>query len=456
MSKMTKNMSIASRSLRPQLIIAYCLMSVIPVLALLNFILPSFLPKNFLYLIVVVVILMTGLGFHLLKRIIDPIIEITSEVKIIANGELSRRISIDRNDEIGELSGALNELTKRIESNMDELKIYGERTKSINTQINKQVIVLSGLLQLTNLITKGSELKEVFEITISRLTQVASSSLAFVILKKDEDFDVAAHYGISSDSLAEAELPINKYLFMNLLEQQARLRVDDEASRNVSKGLLKVLDAKNILIYPIVVQGEAIGMLGMGNRLDHFSYAQDDSDLMNIFTKQLAIALENDFLSKKVKDLEVRDPLTNLYNKRYIVNHYEEEILRAISHQQPCSFVLVKIKNFSYLKDSLNKAALVDALLKVAVILKTFIGDIDRVGRLEDDEFGIILPEKNKRYSQELAVEIRDKIQSVFIEDDAKKKLQFSISVVENPIDGAESLSLIEKAQNIAMQKDGV
>lgn len=454
MSKLMKNMSIASRSLRPQLVISYCLMSVIPILALLNFIFSSFLPKNYLYVVVVVVILMTGLGFYLLKRIIDPIIQITSEVKIIANGELSRRISVTREDEIGELGGALNELTKRIESNMDELKLYGERTKNINSQINRQVIALSGLLQISNLITKGADLKDLFETTVSRLTQAASSSLAFVILKKEDGFDIVAHYGISQDGLTAAVMPVNNYLFANLFEQQARLKVDDEATRNISKSLIKVFDAKNILIYPIIVHSEVIGLLGMGNRLDRFSYTQDDGDLMNIFTKQLAIALENDFLSKKVKDLEIRDPLTNLYNKRYMVNCYDEEILRAISHQQPCSYILVKLQNFHRFEDDMDKVNLADILLKATAILKTSVNKIDKVGRTEDDEFGIILPEKNKRYAQELALKIKDKIQSIFIEDNADKNPEFSISVVENPIDGADAPLLIEKAKHLIGSKD--
>ncbi len=454
MSKLIKNISIASRSLRPQLIIAYCLMSVIPILALLNYIFPSFLPKNYLHIVVVVVILMTGLGFYLLKRIIDPIIEITSEVKIIANGELSRRISVVRDDEIGELGSALNDLTKRIENNMDELKLYSERTKSINSQINRQVIALSGLLQISNLITKGTDLKDLFEVTISRLAQAASSSLAFVMLKRDEGFDIVAHYGIAQDVLTGITLPVNSYLFANLLEHQVRLKVDSEAARKSSKGLMKFFEASNILIYPVVVHGEAVGLLGMGNRLENFSYSQDDADLMNIFAKQLAIALENDLLSKKVKDLEIRDPLTKLYNKRYIVGCCDEEILRAISHQQPCSFIFVKIMNYNYLKNNLDKANLADVLLKAAAIFKMSVDKIDKVARIEDDEFGIVLPEKNKRSSQELASKIKDKIQSVFIENDAKKRPEFLISVVENPIDGADALSLLDKAKRAIGTKD--
>jgi hypothetical protein len=86
MANLSKKLSIASRSLRPQLIIAFCLMSIIPILALLNFVFPSLLPKNYLLIIVFVVVIMSLLGFIVVKRIVDPIIEINSEVKVSLPG----------------------------------------------------------------------------------------------------------------------------------------------------------------------------------------------------------------------------------------------------------------------------------------------------------------------------------------------------------------------------------
>lgn len=457
MQKFSKKISITSRPLRLQLIIAFCLMSVIPLLALLNFIFPSLFPKAPLGVVIVVVMILMALGFVLIKRIIDSILEITSEVKIIAKGELSRKIDIVRDDEIGELSSALNQLTQRIKNHMDELNIYGERTKDINLQVNKQVIALSGLLQISNLIAKGAELKDIFEITMARLAQVANSSQAFLVFQNEENFSVKAQFGLSDEALSDIESSGNTYLFKGICSDKPFLKIDKISSDVAAGELLRVLKVKNVLVYPIMVQKKFKGLLGMGNHVSDFEYTGDDVELLNIFAKQLAIAVENDLLVHRVEDLEVRDSLTGLYNRRYITARLEEEVLRAISHQWPCAFIIVKIKNLKDIQFQSGEQTVEEDLKKVAAELKACGGEIDRVGRIGNDEFGIVLPEKNKRRAQDLALVIKDKVESVFAGVERRKKPEIQTSVVENPIDGTDAVSLIEKAKkNLEVGEGGL
>jgi len=451
MANLTKKLSIASRSLRPQLIIAFCLMSIIPILALLNFVFPSLLPKNYLAIIIFAIVIMSLLGFVVVKRIVDPIIEINSEVKVIASGELSHQINISREDEIGELSHSLNQMTQRIKSNMDELKIYGERTKDINLQINRQVIALNGLLQISNLITKNAHLKDVYEVTISKLAQMANSSLAILIFKKDEGFEVSAQYGLGEETVSCLMMASNSGLLFHLLAaSKPFLKVDDTTQGGISEEFMKFLGARNLLVHPILMQGKPHGIIAIGNMLDKFKYSNDDVELMSIFAKQLSIAVENDFLTQKVRDLEVKDALTGLFNKRYITVRFEEEIMRAISLQEPCSFVAVVVNNMQEYRKAYGDAAADDVLVRVAALLKSSIREIDRAARLDEGVFGIVLPQKNKRQAEHVAEQFKDKLRAAFQGADMKKKVQFGFSIVENPIDGADSLTLLRKAMELS------
>jgi diguanylate cyclase (GGDEF)-like protein len=420
-------------------------MSVIPILALLYLIFSGVIALNTLGPVLGAVIVLSTLGLFLMKRIIDPIIRICSDAKVIANGELSRKINITRDDEIGELSSALNQMTQHIKSNMDELKIYGERTKGINLQISNQVIALSGLLEISNIISEGTLLSDVFDIAISRLSQIASSSFAFIASKDNVSFEVPAHYGLRADILAALRLPINVYILNPLLDPEAHFLLDSSVSDEESRELLKLFSAKNLLVYPIVVQGRPYGILGIGNPLDGFRYTQDDIELMSIFAKQLSIAVENDLLSKKVKDLEILDEVTGLYNRRYIFERLDEEILRAISHQRPCALLVFKINNFTDLKSQLGELTAEDILKKSAVALTSSVGDIDRAGRIEDNIFGIVLPEKNKRQAQEFGLKLKSAIEDSFKGESDAKKPRVGISILENPIDGSDAASLFEK-----------
>ncbi len=437
---MVQKMSLNHRHLRPQLAIAFCLMSVIPILGLLNFIFPSALHKGNLILVISIAVVLSLLGLLVLKRIVDSIIKLNAEAKIIACGEFSREVNINREDEIGELSQALNQLTHHIKDNMDELKIYGERTKDINFKINKQVVALSGVLQIGNLIAQKTNLKDVFNIAVSRVAQIADSSCAFVVLKQDSGYEIVAYSGLKNDTIVSAKSVANEYVFNVFLLSKSVVFLDRKDTDQAKISFLKLFGVIAALIEPIVVQGRAKGFLAIANSSDTRRYTQDDAELLDIFVKQLSIAIENDYLTKKVENLEIKDSLTDLYNRRFISDRLDEEILRAISHQRPCSFVALRMKNLQSVLDKSGELAVQELIRKAADVLKANLGDLDRAGRINFDEFGVILPEKNKKQAQEVADVVKKKVNS-----DLKQDVY--VGVVENPLDGADSVTLIEKAE---------
>jgi len=83
-------------------------------------------------------------------------------------------------------------------------------------------------------------------------------------------------------------------------------------------------------------------------------------------------------------------------------------------------------------------------------LMRDCITEVDRVGRTDNDEFSLILPEKNKRQAQEVAEEICKKIQSSFCADrDDTRCLTLSAGVSENPLDGVQVEQLITKAKEL-------
>jgi diguanylate cyclase (GGDEF)-like protein len=445
---MAKKMSILSRSLRPQLGIAFCLMSVIPILTLCNLIFPSFFLRAHLGAVVAVVVLLSVSGLFIVKRIIDSIILLNSEVKSIAGGELSQTVNASRDDEIGELGAALNHLTHHIKDNMDELKIYGERTKDINSKINKQVVALSGVLQIGNLISSKTNLQDVFDIAVSRLAQVTNSSSGFVILERAAGFEVAAQYGLKADAVEAVEFAAQAPVLKSLLSVRGGLRIMSRDQEAHQGALLKILGAKNALITPLLILGRAEGFLGIAHSAD-LEYSEEDVELLNVFSRQMVIAIENDRLSKKVEDLEIIDALTGLYNRRYIIDRLDEEIMRAIFHQRPCAFIVLKMRGLASLADNSGEEAVEETLRKVAELLKMNLGEFDRAARMGSDEFALVLPEKNKRRAEDVARELKNKVNFALGVDKASKDSGTAVAVVENPIDGTDAATLLEKAQKL-------
>jgi diguanylate cyclase (GGDEF)-like protein len=398
------------------------------------------------------------LGFIIAKEMIDHVIRISSDARIIANGNLEHKIFVDRKDELGDLGKSLAELTRRIKDNMEELESYSEKTKDISLEINKRVMALSNLLHISNLISKSASLNEILELIVEKIINIGDSNLSFLILydEANNDYILKSMHGpksavLTSMGLDRFRLKLGEGALGKILQARETLVLDSrQAISKEIEDFQATFSIVNTLIVPVVVRDKAYGLLGVGNEEANFVYSKSDLELINIFAKQTAIAIENDILLKKVDKLEIKDALTGLYNESYIRLRLDDEIKRAINFQRPCAFILLDIDDFATYEHQFGGIAEETALKKVASLLNDSVSDIDKVARFADSEFALVLPEKNKRQCLEIAEEIKNKIEKMFsAETNSKKRLTVSGVVTENPIDGATSDELIHKAMDI-------
>jgi len=453
---MAKSASLSSKGIKRKLFIAVCLMSVIPILVCLNLVFPSlfisFLSRASLKLIILIMVLISFLGFVLVKQIIDHIVRMAREAKSMAEGNTDKCIEIKSEDEIGQLGSAINQLTARIKENLNELEDYGSKTAQINIDIQKRVVIMSGLLQISSLITKGAKLDDILNLCVEKLKGLADSSAAFILFLDSGKMVVRAQAGLSEDrgvSFAESDECVARMF------KSGALTVIDTKNFNAScLKLLSVLNIKNLLCLPIYLARTPVAMAGVGNNIPDFIYKRDDQELLDIFGRQVAIAIESDWLTRKVEGLEIKDMLTGLYNERYIRHHLDEEIKRAIIYQRPCGFILARIHNFAFYQKLHGQVASEAVFKKIASALSASFSGIEKVGRFADYDFAVILPEKNKRQAQKTAEELQKNVETVFQDEpDKDKKLGIAVVVVENPLDGADSNELISIARNLLNNK---
>jgi len=452
-----KGQSLLSRGLREKFRIAFSLMSVIPLLVCiyLFFLYNSHIgkaPFSILQIVICLIIsvIIASMGFLVAKQIVDSIVEISAEAKNIAKGEFGKTIDIYRDDEIGDLGSALNQLTKKIRDNMQELRDYGERTKQINSEINKRVVVLSGLLQVSNLVTQGASLKEIYNVSISKLAQLKNAAWAILVISDEyKSFKISAQYGITDEMNSFLSKDGIRKIFDSVILNKRGLIIDQQ-NKDIDAGeLIQTFDTSNIIFIPIYRHTKIIGFIGTGNSVSENKYDVDDLDLLSIFAKQISISIENDYLENRLLKLEIKDSLTGLFNKNFIVNRLDEEIKRAMIYQRPCALLLLSIDKFSDFLKSQGQLSSEGVLKKVSRILEDNCSEIDRVARYSDHGYAIVLPEKNKKQSIVLAEDIGKKVNEFFSLTSESKMLTISGAISENPIDGSTSKDLIEKAEKL-------
>ena len=144
--------------LRYRLAVAFSLMSLIPLLVLvylvINYVFPQLNVITDISIVVFLAIVLSLLGFILARRIVEPVIGIAADTKLIANGQYDRQLAVSGDDELATLANSINAMSQKIKSNLDELKVYGQKTREINTEINYQADYASGNGDIKNSIMR--------------------------------------------------------------------------------------------------------------------------------------------------------------------------------------------------------------------------------------------------------------------------------------------------------------
>ncbi|MDD5660953.1 MAG: diguanylate cyclase [Candidatus Omnitrophica bacterium] len=456
MEKKIDRLSLNSRTIKQKLMIAFQLMSILPFLVCVylvsNYILPKIGLKFDIVVSLAVSIFVALVGLLVIKEVFDRLTSVANQAKSIAAGDINRRLEVEDDDEVGELGNVLNQLTQRIRGNMNELERYSEKTTEINLEIQKKIIILSNLMQVSSLISQGEKFDEILRIAVEKSRLLANSETAFLLFKEEmkESFSMKVVAGVNADYLEKLEVGPKGDIYNKALNLNKLLVLDRQnlLSENLTVDFLAKFQMKNCLAMPIYLKDRVKAVLGIANNRENFSYSKDDIELLEIFSKQIAIAIENDILAHRVEKLEIKDLLTGLYNKVFIASRLQEEIKRSIIYQRPCAFVVFDIDNF---KNYREKFGLINAevvLKKIAVLIQNSITEVDRVGRTDSDEFSLILPERNKRQALETAEDIRKQVQDAFSKDH-DSCITFSAGVSENPLDGVEAEQLIAKAREL-------
>ena len=462
MKKFVRKMALVPKGLRYKLLIAFSLMSIIPLLVCVylvnSFIFPQLENIGQVSVVVLFSIGVAFMGLILAKRLVDPIIDMALEAKIIASGHYERLIKTDSEDEIGELGKSINAISKQIKGYMNELHSYSLRTKDMNVEIQKKILALSSLLQIGDMIATSEDMENILALVVEKVSDVFHDSASAIYLLKEDDtdkFEFRAAHNEGKRDLETVSVELGKgYLGKSI---RAKIITTIDGTTKISRdleGVQNKFQSKNCLILPIVVRQKVTAFLFNGSETAKFRYREDDIELIKVLAKQVGIAIENNLLLKRAEEVAFKDDLTGLHNESFLKTRLDEEIRRAIVCQRPCSFLMFNIDDFNAHREAYGEMATEEMLKKMANLLKENSTEISKIARLGGDEFAVVLPEKNKKEAYMIAKDICEKAAKGLgkISGKGAKPVTVSGGVSENPIDGASAEELFKKAADALKQ----
>jgi len=158
---------------------------------------------------------------------------------------------------------------------------------------------------------------------------------------------------------------------------------------------------------------------------------------------------ENRLLQEKLRDLAVRDPLTGLFNRRYMEETLRRELSRSAREDRPLSLVMIDIDRFKQLNDTYGHPAGDLVLKELAALLLRHLRSEDIVCRFGGEEFVAILPGAPLMTAAQRAESWRLAFQELcIVYEDQVLNATLSMGIAEYPRHGATGEDLLFQADS--------
>ncbi|MCM8799354.1 MAG: diguanylate cyclase [Candidatus Omnitrophica bacterium] len=454
--KKTNNLfSIFSKNLKYKLKISLYLLLILPLLISI-YIISSYWSLKFRDIIVLIIIsLFIELsGFLIIQDLFRRLIKINKDIQFIASGELERSIEEVETDEIGQIAESINLLTKRIRDNLQQLRDYSQKAQEFDLKIQRRALVLSWVVRLTSLISAGERMEEILDQALRGIAQVMDTEIVYLLFKEEakEELYMKKLEGKDIKHLLNIIIDIKGSIFEESIRKKIPFILDAKnypLDSSLLKSFNSLFKLNNTLAIPLYSKDRLLAVLGVGNNKTDFIYDKEDIEFLEVFAKNLSLVIETEILLNRLKKLEIIDPLTGLYNDRFIRVFLNDEIKRGIIYHHPCGFILFRLDNFKEIYNNFGSRFMENILKKVSLLIKDSLSEIDKVGRFSDETFAVVLIEKNKRQALEIADQICKRVEFVFKEEEPSKRVTLSAAVTENPLDGVNADELIQKAEDL-------
>jgi diguanylate cyclase (GGDEF)-like protein/PAS domain S-box-containing protein len=168
------------------------------------------------------------------------------------------------------------------------------------------------------------------------------------------------------------------------------------------------------LCVPMMAQSEALGVLYLtqpaGARL-----TDAKQRLAVTMAEHIAMALSNLRLHETLRSQSIRDPLTGLFNRRFMEESLALELRRAARNQRPLGVIMVDLDRFKHFNDTYGHDAGDTLLRELGTLFQTNIRGEDIACRYGGEEFTLILPEGSAEVIQQRAEALREAVKKMNI-----------------------------------------
>jgi diguanylate cyclase (GGDEF)-like protein len=205
----------------------------------------------------------------------------------------------------------------------------------------------------------------------------------------------------------------------------------------------------------MVAQGNTIGVLHLEfERATEFTSepsteSRDSRERLAVSAaSNIALSLASLQLRETLREQSIRDPLTRLFNRRFLEESFARELRLADRNHLPIAVLFLDLDHFKRFNDTYGHDAGDMVLQSLAELFLRFFRATDICCRYGGEEFAIILPESSSKDAVVRADVLRAEVKSLRLQHKKQSlgSLTVSIGVAAFPEHGSTSEELLKLA----------
>lgn len=208
------------------------------------------------------------------------------------------------------------------------------------------------------------------------------------------------------------------------------------------------------LCIPLMAQGETMGILHLQREsaLSDYpaqpAFSETQKQLALAMADTIALALANLKLRTSLLHQSIRDPLTGLFNRRYLEETLERELHRAVRLQRSIAIIMLDIDNFKRFNDTFGHEAGDMVLRELGGFFKSQIRGGDFACRYGGEEFTLIFPEMSLPNMLQRAERLRKGVKNLSLQHQGivLDSITISLGIALFPEHGTTGKALLQVA----------
>ncbi len=320
---------------------------------------------------------------------------------------------------------------------------------------------IKSILKTTQAISSEIKFDKLLKVLMSTIIENAGAQNGCVILKNvnDKKLYVQAVKNRENEEIRISDsIPLHESddFCSDIVEYVKRTHeiiVVSNATANYyykNNDYIKRVNAKSILCVPILYQNDLKGIIYLENNLSENVFDAQRIEIIEILSSQIAISVEKSQLyenleekvnertrqlaqaNSELKELSQHDPLTKLFNRRYVYEHITNISDNFVKSKQELFFnvqkrdlqidnkvigmYLLDIDHFKKVNDTYGHAAGDDVLVRITKVLKSLVRSEDFIVRWGGEEFLIILNKTRIDYLEQFSEKILNAVKETCFE----------------------------------------